>query len=93
MTPPTRGDWIAMTLAGVLAGFTLALACSALFARLSTGLLPPSIQAQLTMWLVMPVWLSAMAGSFAFRSGRRAWLWLGAANVAVGAAALLASLL
>ncbi|WP_347880288.1 hypothetical protein [Ottowia testudinis] len=43
----------------------------------------PSIRAQLTMWTVMPIWLGVLALVFLFRSGKRAWLGLGAANVLV----------
>ncbi len=79
---PIRRDWISKTLAGALLGFTLALGCSGIFARLVTSL-PPPIEAQLAMWMVTPIWLGVLAGSYAFASGRRAWLWLGAANAVV----------
>jgi hypothetical protein len=32
------------------------------------------------MWLVPPVWIGVMSGSFVFRSGRHAWIGLGGAN-------------
>lgn len=85
---PERNDWLAKTLAGVLAGLVIALEASALFAALPHGL-PPPLMAQLTMWLVMPIWLSVLAGCFAFRNGVRAWLWLGGAAVVLVAAHVL----
>jgi hypothetical protein len=80
-------DWGSKTLAGALLGLSFALACSAIFARLAGGV-APQIRAQLTMWMVTPIWLSVLGGTYFFASGRRAWLWLALANVA--AVALLA---
>jgi len=89
---PTRGDWIGMTLAGVLLGLTLAVSVTTTFGRLPLGIAPP-IHAQLTMWLLMPVWLSAIASSFAFETGRRSCTWLGAANLVALVPAVLTYLL
>lgn len=79
---PIRRDWLSKTLAGTLLGFTLALGASGLFALAASGL-PMATKAQLTMWLVPPVWLGVLSGCFLFGSGLRAWLWLGAANLLV----------
>jgi hypothetical protein len=79
---PIRREWVSKTLAGVLLGLALALSCSAVFAQLAGAIAPP-VRAQLAMWMVMPVWLSVLSGSYLFESGKRAWLWLGAANVVV----------
>lgn len=93
MTEPARPrierDWLSKTLAGAVLGLTLAFVCSAVFAQLAAAIAPP-IRAQLAMWLVIPVWLSALSGVYLFQNGKRAWLWLGAANVA--AVLVLASL-
>ena len=80
--PAIRRDWLSKTLAGTVLGFTLAIACSGLFALLTPGL-AMNAKAQLSMWLVMPVWLGVLSFVFLFASGRRAWLWLGAANALV----------
>jgi hypothetical protein len=77
-----RRDWLSKTLAGALLGFSLALGCSGLFARLASGMVM-ALKAQLTMWMVMPIWLGVLSGCFLFRSGKRAWLWLGVANLVV----------
>ena len=79
---PVRRDWLAKTLAGLLLGLTLAMGCSGIFARLASTIALP-IRAQLTMWMVTPIWLGVFSGCFFFGSGKRAWLWLGAANVVV----------
>lgn len=84
-----RRDWLAKSTAGVLLGFTLALTCSGLLAHALAGI-APSARAQLVMWSIAPVWLVVMSACFFFRSGVRAWLWLGGANLlAVGALLLL----
>lgn len=75
-------DWLAKSLAGVLLGATLALGCSAVFSRLVTSV-PLPVKAQLAMWLTAPIWLVVMSSVFFFASGKRAWLWLGAANLVV----------
>jgi hypothetical protein len=36
---------------------------------------------QVAMWLVPPIWIAAMSGAFAFRTGARAWMWLGGGGV------------
>ncbi|MBD8897592.1 hypothetical protein [Rhodanobacter sp. DHG33] len=68
---------IARCLAGVLLGFTLAAALPALLMRVlpngSAWLIPLLI-------LFFPLWTAFMAGSYAARSGTRAWLSLGGAN-------------
>lgn len=81
--PPLRRDWITKTLAGLLLGFTLALVSSGLFAQLSPQL-PLSIRAQLSMWMVFPVWLCVLSGVYFFGSGLRAWLWLSGATLGLG---------
>jgi hypothetical protein len=77
-----RRDWVSKTLAGTLLGLSLAFACSAVFAHLAAGLAPP-LRAQLAMWMVIPVWLTVLSCVYLFRSGKRAWLWLGLVNIAV----------
>lgn len=75
-------DWLSKTLAGALLGFTLAVGCSGLFSWAASGL-AMTIRGQLAMWLVAPVWMGVLSGVYFFRSGRRAWAWLGGANFLV----------
>lgn len=77
-----RRDWVTKTLAGAILGFGLAIGCSGIYARLAAET-PLPIRAQLTMWIVMPIWLGVLSLVFLFRSGARAWLWLGLANIVV----------
>ncbi len=79
---PIRRDWLAKSLAGGLLGFSLAMGCSGLLLAACASL-PPGTRAQLAMWLVTPVWLGVLSSCYFFRSGLRAWLWLGGANLLV----------
>lgn len=76
-----RSDWVSKTLAGVVLGFTLALALSGLYALAASGV-HLSERSQLAMWATFPSWMVALAGGYACRSGARAWLLLGALNLA-----------
>lgn len=73
-------DWLSKTLAGALLGFALAIACSGILSWALSNLSLP-IRGQLAMWLVAPVWLGVLSGVYFFRSGARAWAWLGGANL------------
>jgi hypothetical protein len=69
---------IARCLAGTVLGFPLAGMLLALLLQVLPGhgqdwLIP-------VMLLFFPLWLGVMAASYLFRSGRRAWLVLGAAG-------------
>jgi hypothetical protein len=41
------------------------------------------MKGQFVMWMMAPVWGLTLAFCFLFRSGLRAWLWLGGANLLV----------
>ena len=75
-------NWLSKTLAGVIGGFGLGIAASGLLACLTPGALDVQNKFQVAMWLVPPVWIGVMSASFMFRSGLRAWAWLGGANIA-----------
>lgn len=85
-----RPDWWSKSLAGAIAGLTLAFALGGLIAWLvPDGLDAPDI-AQFAMWIVTPIWLTVFAFTYLFRTGLRAWLWLGGANVLAYAALFVA---
>lgn len=68
----------AKSLAALLLGFPLAVALVGLAAVISGN------QALTTLPLLLlffPVWVGASALAFGFRSGLRAWLWLGGATL------------
>lgn len=84
-TPLSSRDWLGKSSAGLLLGFTLALGCAGLF-RLAVDVGDAlSMKGQFVMWMMAPVWGLTLAFCFLFRSGLRAWLWLGGANLAVWA--------
>ena len=75
-------NWFGKASAGTIAGFFLALAvCGVLaqFGPLEVGTF--SAQAQVTMWLMAPLWTLILSFCFLFHNGVRAWAWLGGANV------------
>ena len=74
--------WLGKSTAGALLGFTLAVALAACFGLFAPGPLRLyNGRHQLTMWLTGFLWAFILAGTCLFRDGRRAWLWLGAANL------------
>lgn len=78
---PIRHDWIAKILAGTVLGFGLAIALAGLFAWAGPGGPLAANKYQLSMWMVPPIWLGVLSFCFLFRSGLRAWLWLGGGNL------------
>lgn len=84
---PIKEDWLSKTLAGCLLGFLLALIASSLFAIWGPGGLEAPNKTQFNMWIVPPIWMTIFSLVYLFRSGLRAWLWLGGFAL-VGALAL-----
>ena len=70
----------ARALAGLFAGFFLAAAATGLVAWLPPGPWQSAIVPSLIAFI--PLWMLAALWAFAFRSGVRAWLWLGTAALA-----------
>lgn len=66
--------------AGLVAGFFLAAA----FIALASWLLPGPWQSTIVAGMIafIPAWIGAAALAFAFRSGTRAWCWMGALSIA-----------
>ena len=79
--PLRSEDWFGKAAAGLVCGFTLAIALTGLFAWLGPrGLMHSSAKTQLAMWLVSPTWVVVLSTCFLFRSAARAWSWLLLAN-------------
>ncbi|TGD73387.1 hypothetical protein E4634_10155 [Mangrovimicrobium sediminis] len=77
-------DWLGKASAGLVCGVFLALGAGGLLARFALGGVGRfSLEHQFTMWLVSPLLLAILCACFMFRSGLRAWAWLGAANLLV----------
>ncbi|MCH2556848.1 MAG: hypothetical protein MK005_06045 [Alcanivorax sp.] len=77
---PIQPHWWSKTLAGGVLGFSLAIALSGLFAWLGPGGIGAPDKVQFNMWLVPFIWMTVFSLVYLFRTGIRAWLWLGAAN-------------
>lgn len=77
-----KQPWLGKAAAGIVLGFGLALAASGFFVHLSPGeVANDSAKLQLTMWSLAPGWILVLSFSFLFRTSKRAWLWLGVANL------------
>lgn len=74
------GHWLGKTSAGLVCGFLLAIALSGLLAHLAPGSLDDAARAETVMLSVPLVWTAVLSAAFAFRSGPRAWAWLGGAS-------------
>ncbi len=77
-----EGHWIGKTSAGIVCGFVLALAASGLLVRVGPGSSADAAKAETAMLVVPLVWTAAFSAAYVFRTGLRAWLWLGAVSVA-----------
>lgn len=66
-------------LAASILGLPLTIAVVGLCALAWPG--KPDITALPWMLLAFPVWVAVMTLAFVFKSGRRAWLWLGCATL------------
>lgn len=81
-TVAIRADWWSKTLAGGVLGATLALALAGLFAWLGPGGIDAREKPQFVMWSIAPLWMIVFSTVYLFRTGLRALLWLGGANLA-----------
>lgn len=76
-------NWFGKASAGLIAGFAASLAITCIYSLLA-GVRNAFLDAhgQLAMWAIAPLWAGILSFCFLFRSGWRAWVWLGAVNVA-----------
>lgn len=82
--PLTSSDWFGKASAGLILGFLLSLGLCGVFGTMGPGSISfNDAQGQVTMWLMAPFWTGFLSFCFLFGSTLRAWVWLGAANVAV----------
>lgn len=90
--PDLTRHWLAKSLAGLIAGFAIAVGLSGLLVWAGPGAPEAPGKHLVMMWAVIPVWMLTLTFCFIFRNGWRAWLWLGGAAVMVNAAQVAARL-
>lgn len=82
--PLSSRNWFGKASAGLIMGFVLALGLTGAFAWFGPGEVGYfSAQSQVTMWMMGPLWAGILSFCFLFRTGLRAWLWLGGASALV----------
>lgn len=75
-------NWFGRASAGVILGMSLAIGLSGLMAWFGPGgLTAGGGKLQFNMWMVSPLWLLILSLVFLFRTGPRAWFWLGLVNL------------
>ena len=74
-------DWWTKSLVGLILGFTLALGLVGLFAWFGPGGIDADTKVQVNMWLIAPIWLLILSFSFLFKTGLRAFGYLGSLNI------------
>lgn len=78
---PLHADWWTKTLAGLVLGFSLALALCGLFAWVGPGGIAAPQKVQFVMWIMAPLWMLTFSLVYLFRSGTQALRWLLTANL------------
>ncbi len=73
--------WWTKSLAGLVLGLTFAFAIVGIFAWYGLGGIQAPNKVQFNMWMISPIWLLILSFSFLFRTGTRAIVILGAANL------------
>lgn len=78
---PFRHDYFSKTLAGLMLGLGLALSLSSLLAWITGDSAANSGKNQVLTFLLALIWTGTFSCAYFFSSGRRAWGWLGLANL------------
>lgn len=73
--------WWSKTLAGSILGLTLSYALVAIFAWYGPGGIDAPTKVQFNMWLISPLWLLTLSLTYLFKTGLKAFIYLGAANI------------
>jgi hypothetical protein len=73
--------WWSKTIAGTVLGLTFAYAIVAIFAWYGPGGIDATAKVQFNMWLISPIWLLILSFTFLFKTGMKAFIYLGSANI------------
>lgn len=84
LPPLSSRDWLGKAAAGLVLGYALAIGISGLVAWFTPGGIEGGGgKLQFVMWITAPVIAGVLSFCFLFRTGLRAWSWLGLANLVV----------
>ncbi|GAA0823173.1 hypothetical protein GCM10009111_32440 [Colwellia asteriadis] len=73
--------WWLKTFAGLLFGLTLAYALVGMFAWYGLGGIDAPVKVQFNMWMLSPIWLTVLTLTYLFKTGLKAFIYLGLANI------------
>lgn len=73
--------WWLKTFAGLTLGLTLSFALIGMFAWYGPGGIDAPVKVQFNMWMISPIWLIILTFSYLFKTGLKAFIYLGSANI------------
>ena len=73
--------WWSKTVAGAVLGLALAYALVIIFAWYGPGGIDAPIKVQFNMWIISPIWLLIFSLTYLFKTGIKAFMYLGATNL------------
>ena len=73
--------WWSKTLSGLFLGLLLAYALVAIFAWYGPGGIDAPVKVQFNMWMITPIWLLVLSFTYLFKTGFKAFIYLGSANI------------
>lgn len=73
--------WWMKTFAGLILGLTLTYALVAIFAWYGPGGIDAPAKVQFNMWMIAPIWLLIFSFTYLFKTGFKAFIYLGSANI------------
>ena len=73
--------WWLKTSAGLILGLTLSYALIGTFAWYGPGGIDAAVKVQFNMWMISPIWLTILTFSYLFKTGLKAIIYLGSANI------------
>ena len=73
--------WWLKTSAGLILGLTLSYALIGIFAWYGPGGIDAAVKVQFNMWMISPIWLTILTFSYLFKTGLKAIIYLGSANI------------
>lgn len=79
--PSAQFQWWSKSAAGLILGFTFALAINGIFAWLGPNGIEVGSNNPINLWIVISMWAMVFSTCYLFKTGLQAWYWLSTANV------------